>query len=77
MKWIVRMMNDLTAYDTFRGDDPGREDDPGGPLHEEINSYEFDSEEEALATYNRIKTSLRIAGSKGMYVTYPVKKENQ
>lgn len=71
MKWIVRIMDNLTAYDTFRGDDPGREDEPHETTRE-IDSHEFDTEAEALDFYTRRKSALRFAGTAGMYVTYPV-----
>lgn len=59
-------MDNLTAYDNFN------EDTFEGQTNVENDSYEFDTEEEALDFYRRQKAMLKFAGGPGMYYTYPV-----
>jgi hypothetical protein len=76
-KFIVRIMQDLTQCDTFRGDDPGREDEDCGPTTRELSCHEIEGEEAAAEFYERAKTNLRFAGVAGQYVCFPVKVEGK
>jgi len=67
-KWIVKQMNNLTAYDTFN------EDTFEGETCIEEEVFEFNTEAEALEFFESRKASLRFAGSRGMYYTYPTQK---
>jgi hypothetical protein len=72
--FIVKVMQDVTATDTFRCDDPGHQcTEDCLPSTNELYSESFATEEEAMKFYNRQKNSLRFAGVAGQYVTYPLK----
>ena len=64
--YIVKQMNNLTAYDTFN------EETFTGPTQETNYAWGFTTEHEAMAFYAKGKASLKFAGSPGMYYTHPV-----
>jgi hypothetical protein len=64
MKFRVTVKQDLTACDTFQ-------EDGDGPLNRELWTETFNTLEEALAYYNRQKSSQRYFGVAGQYVCYP------
>lgn len=72
--YLVHIKDDLTAYDTWRGDDPGRENEPMETT-ETLHTYKFPSFDEAHKFYLHRKNMLRFAGTAGMYVTYPTEQD--
>jgi hypothetical protein len=72
MNFRVDIMENLTAYPGYRGDDPGREDECH-PTTELVSSHLFATEVAALAFYNHRRALQVFAGTTGMYVTYPRK----
>ena len=67
IKWIVEQRTNVTAYDTFN------EETHQGPTCVTDQTFEFDTEQEALEFYTGKKLSLKWLGAPGMYYTYPRK----
>lgn len=68
--WIVKQMNNLTAYDTFN------EDTFSGPTNVVEEVFRFKTEPEAIKFCEDSKSMLRFAGTRGMYYTCPQKEES-
>lgn len=66
-KFVVHQCDNLTAYADFN------EDTFEGPTSVTNDSYYFNTFEEAYEFYKNRKNMLRVAGTAGMYYTYPVK----
>lgn len=64
--FIVKQMENLTAYDTFN------EENHFGPTNTVQEEFGFLTEGEAMSFYIKAKNSLRFAGTAGMYYSYPV-----
>lgn len=66
--YIVKQNDNLTAYEnTFN------EDTFEGPTNVTTATYGFLTEDEAMKFYERRKAMLKVAGTAGMYYTYPTK----
>lgn len=73
-KFVVKICQNNTALSTFRCDDYGHEcDENCAPTTSELESHEFDTEDEAMKFYSQRKNMLKVSGLTGEFVTYPVR----
>jgi len=65
MVWVVKQMNNLTAYDNFN------EDTFQGETCVTEEVFEFKTFDEAEEFHRQKKAMLRFAGGPGMFYSYP------